>query len=55
MKMCWEAMDHLDLEESFNYRTLEILEIEMKAATFLELHVESHNRWILAQIEHDVV
>lgn len=27
MKMCWDAIVHLDLEESFKYRALEILSI----------------------------
>ncbi|RWR97442.1 putative nuclease HARBI1 [Cinnamomum micranthum f. kanehirae] len=41
MRMCWEALDPLDIEESLKYKALAFLEGEMKAATFLALPLES--------------
>ena len=51
MRMCWEALDPLDTEESLKYKALAFLEGEMKAATFLALPLENRKRWLLAQLE----
>lgn len=44
MKLCWEAIEHLDHEKSFKYMALEILKEVMKATIFLGVPIKCHKR-----------
>lgn len=50
MRMCWEALDPLDIEERLKFKALAILEGEAKAATFLALPLKTRKLWLLGEL-----